>query len=111
MSARPLFTKTNKKNNQLGLFSRFANRTGYWEMIWTRPLSFIPRFWALLENRNAAPEFKWLTAASPEAPDDTQLAHEPNDNPAAKACQKANLTREFPQRHSLLMRFKKSTQE
>jgi len=89
MSARPLSTKTNKKKQPAGLVFKIRkpNRV-YWEMIWTRPLSFIPRFWALSENRNAAPEFKWLTVASPEAPDDTQLAHEPNDNPAAKACQK-----------------------
>ena len=34
-------------------------------------------------------KFKWLTVASPEEPDGTQLLLEPNDNPAAKTFQKA----------------------
>ena len=34
-------------------------------------------------------EFKWLTVVSPEEPDGTQLLLEPNDNPAARAYQKA----------------------
>ncbi len=34
-------------------------------------------------------EFKWLTVASPEAPDGAELLLEPNDNAAAKAYQKA----------------------
>ncbi len=34
-------------------------------------------------------KFKWLTVVSPEEPDGTQLLLEPNDNPAAKAYQKA----------------------
>jgi predicted enzyme related to lactoylglutathione lyase len=33
--------------------------------------------------------FKWLTVASPEEPNGTQLLLEPNDNPAAKAYQRA----------------------
>ena len=34
-------------------------------------------------------QFKWLTVVSPAAPDGTQLLLEPNDNPAARAYQKA----------------------
>ena len=33
--------------------------------------------------------FRWLTVVSPEEPDGTELLLEPNDNPAAKAYQKA----------------------
>jgi predicted enzyme related to lactoylglutathione lyase len=33
--------------------------------------------------------FRWLTVASPEEPDGTQLQLALNDNPAAKACQQA----------------------
>jgi len=34
-------------------------------------------------------QFKWLTVVSPEGPDDIEMLLEPNDNPAAKAFQKA----------------------
>jgi predicted enzyme related to lactoylglutathione lyase len=34
-------------------------------------------------------QFKWLTVASPEEPDGTQLLLEPNDNPATQTYQKA----------------------
>ena len=34
-------------------------------------------------------QFKWLTVVSPEGPDDIELLLEPNDNPAARAYQKA----------------------
>ena len=34
-------------------------------------------------------QFKWLTVASPEAPDGVELLLEPNDNPAAQAYQQA----------------------
>ena len=33
--------------------------------------------------------YRWLTVASPEDPDGTQLVLEPNENPAAKAYQEA----------------------
>jgi predicted enzyme related to lactoylglutathione lyase len=36
-----------------------------------------------------AGEFKWLTVASPEEPDGTELYLEPNQNPAAKALQQS----------------------
>lgn len=36
-----------------------------------------------------AGEYRWLTVASPEQPDGTQLLLEPNANPAAKAFQEA----------------------
>jgi catechol 2,3-dioxygenase-like lactoylglutathione lyase family enzyme len=35
-----------------------------------------------------AGEFRWITVASPEDPNGTQLSLEPNDNPIAKAYQK-----------------------
>ena len=34
-------------------------------------------------------EFRWLTVVSPEAPDGARLLLEPNDNPAARAYQRA----------------------
>ena len=34
-------------------------------------------------------EFKWLTVVSPDAPDQVELLLEPNNNPAAKAFQRA----------------------
>jgi catechol 2,3-dioxygenase-like lactoylglutathione lyase family enzyme len=34
-------------------------------------------------------DFNWLTVASPEEPDGTQLLLEPNDNPAAKTYQQS----------------------
>jgi len=36
-----------------------------------------------------AGNYRWLTVASPEDPDGTQLVLEPNENPAAKAYQEA----------------------
>jgi predicted enzyme related to lactoylglutathione lyase len=36
-----------------------------------------------------AGKYRWLTVASPEDPDGTQLVLEPNENPAAKAYQEA----------------------
>ena len=33
--------------------------------------------------------FRWLTVVSPEGPDDVELLLEPNDNPAARAYQRA----------------------
>jgi len=50
------------------------------------------------KTKTLSRKFKWLTVASPEAPDAIQLVLEPNGNPAAKTCHKAILTREFPQR-------------
>lgn len=43
-----------------------------------------------------AGEFRYLTVASPEAPDGTQILLEPNDNPAAKEFQKALLNQGIP---------------
>jgi catechol 2,3-dioxygenase-like lactoylglutathione lyase family enzyme len=34
-------------------------------------------------------EFRWLTVASPESPDDIELVLEPNEHPAAKTFQEA----------------------
>jgi predicted enzyme related to lactoylglutathione lyase len=41
-------------------------------------------------------QFKWLTVASPEEPDGTELLLEPNDNPAAQAFQKAIFEQGIP---------------
>ena len=40
--------------------------------------------------------YRWLTVASPEEPDGTELVLEPNDNPAAKAYQQALLHQKIP---------------
>jgi predicted enzyme related to lactoylglutathione lyase len=41
-------------------------------------------------------EFKWLTVVSPDEPDGTELALEPNENPAAKTFQKAIFDQGIP---------------
>lgn len=41
-------------------------------------------------------KFRWITVVSPEGPDDIELALEPNDNPAAKAYQKALFAQGIP---------------
>ncbi|MDH3890468.1 MAG: VOC family protein [candidate division Zixibacteria bacterium] len=41
-------------------------------------------------------EFRWLTVVSPLEPDGTQLALEPNDNPAAKTFQSALFAQGIP---------------
>lgn len=41
-------------------------------------------------------KFKWLTVVSPEGQDDIELLLEPNDNPAAKAYQKAIFEQGIP---------------
>ena len=41
-------------------------------------------------------KFRWLTVVSPEQPDGTELLLEPNDNPAAKAFQKAMFEQGIP---------------
>lgn len=41
-------------------------------------------------------EARWLTVASPEAPDEVELLLEPNSNPAAKTYQRAIVEQEIP---------------
>jgi predicted enzyme related to lactoylglutathione lyase len=41
-------------------------------------------------------EYRWITVASAEGPDDLELALEPNANPAAKAFQKARFDQGIP---------------
>src|SRR4030095_15603220 len=41
-------------------------------------------------------EFKWLTVASPQGPDDLELVLEPNANPAAKEFQEAIFKQGIP---------------
>ena len=43
-----------------------------------------------------AGEFRWLTVVSPEEPEGTELLLEPNNNPAAKAFQKALFEQRIP---------------
>ncbi len=40
--------------------------------------------------------YKWLTAVSPEGPEDLELALEPNANPAAKTFQEAMFAQSIP---------------
>ncbi|HEX6818901.1 MAG TPA: VOC family protein [Ktedonobacterales bacterium] len=44
----------------------------------------------------SAGEYRWLTVASPEEPDGTQLLLEPNANPAASAYQQAIFAQGIP---------------
>ncbi|MDP2884485.1 MAG: VOC family protein [Ignavibacteria bacterium] len=41
-------------------------------------------------------QFRWLTVASPEGPDDIELVLEPNENPAAKVYQAALFEQGIP---------------
>ena len=41
-------------------------------------------------------EYRWITVTSPEGPDDLELAHEPNANPAGKAFQEAMFSQGIP---------------
>ncbi|MDE2987339.1 MAG: VOC family protein [Chloroflexota bacterium] len=41
-------------------------------------------------------EFKWLTVVSPDEPDGTELLLEPNENPAAQACQNGTFEQGIP---------------
>ena len=41
-------------------------------------------------------KFRWITVVSPEGPDDIELVLEPNDNPGAKAYQKALYQQRIP---------------
>jgi catechol 2,3-dioxygenase-like lactoylglutathione lyase family enzyme len=43
-----------------------------------------------------AGEFKWITVVSPDEPDGTELALEPNDNPAGRTFQKALFSQGIP---------------
>ncbi len=43
-----------------------------------------------------AGEYRWLTVASPEEPDGTELVLEPNNNPAAKTYQEALFRQGIP---------------
>jgi len=43
-----------------------------------------------------AGEYRWLTVASPEGPDDLELSLEPNANPAGKTFQEALFTQGIP---------------
>jgi catechol 2,3-dioxygenase-like lactoylglutathione lyase family enzyme len=40
--------------------------------------------------------YRWLTVASPEEPEGTELVLEPNDNPAAQSYQKALFEQQIP---------------
>jgi predicted enzyme related to lactoylglutathione lyase len=48
------------------------------------------------KNDQSAGDYRWLTVASPEDPDGTELLLEPNDNPTAKAYQQALFEQNIP---------------
>jgi len=52
-----------------------------------------------------AGEYSWLTVASPDGKNGTELILELNDNPAAKSYQKAFLIRIFPRQISAFLMF------
>jgi len=57
---------------------------------YTDILGFIPR------KSIPVGQYRWLTVASPEAPDETELSLEPNANPAGRAFQEAMFTQGIP---------------
>jgi predicted enzyme related to lactoylglutathione lyase len=48
------------------------------------------------KNDQSAGDYRWLTVASAEDPDGTELLLEPNDNPAAKTYQQALFEQNIP---------------
>ena len=54
-----------------------------------RPCGFIPKYWVYEEDRFQPGPYRWLTVASPEEPDGTELQLALNNNPAAKTYQQA----------------------
>jgi predicted enzyme related to lactoylglutathione lyase len=48
------------------------------------------------KNDQSAGDYRWLTVASAEDPDGTELLLEPNDNPAAQAYQQALFEQNIP---------------
>ena len=57
---------------------------------YTEVLGFVPK------KNIPVGEYRWLTVASPEAPDETELSLEPNANPAGRAFQEAMLAQGIP---------------
>ena len=58
---------------------------------YTEVLGFVPK-----KDIPVGGPYRWLTVASPEAPDDTELSLEPNANPAGRAFQEAMFTQRIP---------------
>ena len=63
--------------------SVYVNDQGKALKFYTETLGFVKKADITAGN------YRWLTVASPEEPDGTQLVLEPNENPAAKAYQEA----------------------
>jgi predicted enzyme related to lactoylglutathione lyase len=62
-----------------------------------KALTFYPEVLGFVKKRDMpAGQFRWLTAVSPEGPDDIELLLEPNDNPAAQIHQQAIFARGIP---------------
>ena|SRR6266545_982055 len=60
-------------------------------------LKFYTEILGFVKKRDLpAGKFRWLTVVSPEGPADIELLLEPNDNPAAKAYQRAILGAGIP---------------
>ena len=57
---------------------------------YTEVLGFVPK------QNIPVGQYRWLSVASPEAPDDTELSLEPNANPAGRAFQEAMFTQGIP---------------
>ena len=67
-------------------------------MIKQKLLSSTPKSWVLGQKDGALSQgkYRWLTVASPEEPEGTQLLLALNDNPAANAYQKAIFKQGIP---------------
>jgi catechol 2,3-dioxygenase-like lactoylglutathione lyase family enzyme len=62
-----------------------------------RALDFYTRVLGFVKKTDLpAGKFRWLTVVSPEAPDEVELLLEPNDNPAARAYQRAVFEQGIP---------------
>ena len=62
-----------------------------------KALRFYTEIFGFVKRREIpAGEYRWLTVASPEGPDDLELSLEPNANPAGKTFQEALFTQGIP---------------
>lgn len=73
---------------KINLTSMFVDDTNKALKFYTEVLGFVKKV--------HIPEMNWVTVASPEEPEGTQLLLEPNDNPAAVAYQKSIFTQGIP---------------
>lgn len=73
---------------KINLTSVFVDDTNKALKFYTEVLGFVKKV--------HIPEMNWVTVASPEEPEGTQLLLEPNDNPAAVAYQKSIFAQGIP---------------